>query len=164
MQLALTPEAVASAALGVVLHLGYFIHGEHHFQSPLIFRAVIAAPVVVFLIQLALHDLQVRTAFYCTAVGLGALFGSLLTSIGIYRAFFHVTRHFPGPKLAGISKFYHFFRIIQRGDQFLWMEKLHEQYGDFVRTGERSLVHIRWLLTNLLRKGQMRSPSSLQRA
>lgn len=60
----------------------------------------------------------------------------LLSSIGAYRLLFHRLRSFPGPLGAKLSRFYA-VSLASKGLQYhLELKKLHEQYGDFVRTGE----------------------------
>lgn len=60
----------------------------------------------------------------------------LLSSIGAYRLLFHRLRSFPGPLGAKLSRFYA-VSLASRGLQYhLELKKLHDQYGDFVRTGE----------------------------
>ncbi len=66
-------------------------------------------------------------------------FGSLFFSIVVYRVFFHRTRHFPGPKLAAVSKFYHTLHATD-SRQHLFLDRLHKQYGDFVRTGPNEIT------------------------
>lgn len=53
----------------------------------------------------------------------------------IYRLFFHPLRRFPGPVLARVSKLWHVFHCINSRN-YLLLDKLHLQYGEFVRTGE----------------------------
>ncbi|KKY13964.1 putative cytochrome p450 [Diplodia seriata] len=63
---------------------------------------------------------------------------TLVTSTIIYRLFFHRLRKFPGPLGAKISKFYSLY--LSRKIQYHFeVEKLHQQYGDVVRTGPREL-------------------------
>lgn len=60
----------------------------------------------------------------------------LVISIGVYRLLFHRLRRFPGPWGARLSRFYA-VRLASKGLQYhLELQKLHEQYGDFVRTGQ----------------------------
>lgn len=62
-------------------------------------------------------------------VGLGA-------STVIYRLFFHRLRHFPGRWGAKISRFYTVWTIKLTGFKYHHeLEKLHAEFGDFVRTG-----------------------------
>lgn len=61
---------------------------------------------------------------------------ALATSIGVYRLFFHRLRNFPGPWGAKLSRFYA-VNLASKGLQYhLQLEKLHKQYGDFIRTGK----------------------------
>lgn len=53
----------------------------------------------------------------------------------IYRAFFHRIRHFPGPFWAGVSRFYAFGLAAKNLQYNVELQKLHEEYGDFIRTG-----------------------------
>lgn len=64
---------------------------------------------------------------------------ALLTSIAIYRLFFHRCRHFPGPLPAKISRFYAAYLSAKDVQYFKELAKVHAQYGDFVRTGRISL-------------------------
>ncbi|KAH8594186.1 cytochrome P450 [Bisporella sp. PMI_857] len=132
-------EVATSAICGVLLHLGYFIHGEHHMQSPTIFRMVLLAPVAVFIVHLKLSKFDLGSAAIASAWDVTACSGSLLASMVIYRSFFHRTRNFPGPKLAGVSKLYHMFNVAPKSDQFRWLELMHQRYGDFVRTGPNEI-------------------------
>jgi hypothetical protein len=72
-------------------------------------------------------------------------FTGLFTSITVYRLFFHPTRHFPGPKLAAITKFWHIYHI-RDSRNFLFLQKLHHKYGTFVRTGEHLHVSTRFYI------------------
>lgn len=59
----------------------------------------------------------------------------LASSIATYRLLFHRLRSFPGPWGAKISRFYA-VNLASKGLQYhLELKKLHDQYGDFVRTG-----------------------------
>lgn len=68
------------------------------------------------------------TAFYCIAVA-------------IYRLFLHPIAQFPGPRLAGLTRWYEFFyEIVQKGQMTFHIQELHKKYG--------KLVLIRTLQTN----------------
>jgi hypothetical protein len=72
-----------------------------------------------------------KSALACLSflVGLGA-------SIVVYRLFFHPLRHFPGRWGAKISRFYTVW--ITKTSDFMYhheLERLHAEFGDFVRTG-----------------------------
>jgi hypothetical protein len=64
---------------------------------------------------------------------------ALLTSITVYRLAFHRCRKFPGPIGAKISKFYATRLSAKNVQYYKELAKMHEDYGDFVRTGEPRL-------------------------
>ncbi|KAE8160424.1 cytochrome P450 [Aspergillus tamarii] len=59
---------------------------------------------------------------------------SLISSISIYRLFFHRLHPFPGPFACKLTRFYSAFLAAKRIQYNVELKKLHEQYGDFVRT------------------------------
>lgn len=60
---------------------------------------------------------------------------SLVSSIVLYRLSpWHPLAQYPGPLLCKVSKFYLAFRSLG-GKQFIYYDKLHEQYGNVVRIG-----------------------------
>ncbi|KAJ9294970.1 hypothetical protein DTO271G3_6532 [Paecilomyces variotii] len=64
---------------------------------------------------------------------------ALAASIAVYRLFFHRLRGFPGPWGAKLSRFYA-VNLASKGMQYhLQLQKLHKEYGDFVRTGPREI-------------------------
>lgn len=66
----------------------------------------------------------------------GFTLASLATNILVYRAFFHRLRHFPGPFGAKLSKFWALWQVIESKARYYQVtQRLHEEYGDYVRTG-----------------------------
>ncbi|KAL2849261.1 cytochrome P450 [Aspergillus pseudoustus] len=54
--------------------------------------------------------------------------------IGIKRLLFSPIAHFPGPKLAAVTFWYEFYYdVVQRGQYFREIEKMHQRYGPVVR-------------------------------
>ena len=135
--MALITQMVLASAAGVISHLGYFIHGEHHMQAPKLLRLYSVLPLIVFLLELSTYAQGFQEAFSATVAVVLSYATSLFSSIVIYRLFFHRLRDFPGPFPAKITKIYHAWRV-RGSDQYLWLENLHQQYGDFVRTGKPS--------------------------
>ncbi|KAF2869050.1 cytochrome P450 [Massariosphaeria phaeospora] len=67
-------------------------------------------------------------------------FGSLLTSMLVYRGMFHPLGKFPGPFLSRLSKFYSVHLVLKNIQYYNEVEKLHKDYNsDIVRTGPREL-------------------------
>ncbi|KAI1288550.1 cytochrome P450 monooxygenase-like protein [Xylaria venustula] len=139
MALPLVYVAVGSAVAGLVSHLSYFIHGEHMLSAyKLVIAAIFGPPAAVASLS-TLAGFSLSHAVQVTAVGYGAYMIALFTSILVYRAFFHPLRHFDGPKLARLSQFYHFFRIKAKVDNYRHLDRLHAQYGEYVRVGPNLL-------------------------
>lgn len=63
----------------------------------------------------------------------------LTISILVYRAFFHSLGNFPGPWGAKLSRLSLVKRAINRTQYHLDLQKMHQKYGDFVRTGPREI-------------------------
>ncbi|KAJ5125658.1 hypothetical protein N7526_007835 [Penicillium atrosanguineum] len=117
---------VIGAALGIAMHLNVFIHGEWHVRAPQI--------VLYHLAYFAFHSFLVKAHWIIPGYIIG-----LFSSITIYRIFFHRLRHFPGPIWASITKIWHAWQARHRTN-YLVLERLHNQYGDFVRTGPSEIT------------------------
>ena len=124
-----------AASLGVSSHLLYFIRGEHHTHALPILELSLALPVVSVIALVQFEQYSLFLAAKTTACVALSYIGSLWTSMIIYRSFFHPLRHFPGPPLAKVSKFYHVLCCCTRDNHRLKAE-WHERYGDFVRIGK----------------------------
>lgn len=135
--------AAGGALLGIISHLTYFIHGEHHLLAPRYGQTALISP---FLLTLLCSRIPGTT--YLASIGnaltweLSFLCG-LWTSMLIYRGLFHRLCRFPGPPSLKWSKFFHVSQIFTKLDYYKRAEVWHETYGDFVRTGpgELSIVH-----------------------
>jgi cytochrome P450 family 628 len=124
-----------SALLGIVSHWGYFVWGEHVLDAPAIFLAALLVPQILtsvfwFASRSFPHAITLATALCLPYVG------ALFSSIAIYRAFFHTLNRFPGPFAARLSKLWHFYKISAALDNYKYLDKLHVQYGEVVRTGK----------------------------
>ena len=129
-----------TAAAGVTAHLGYFIHGERHKEAPAIILLSIITPTVLFWGQF-LYLQQAFGASALSTLAISSTFAVVLwKSVVIYRLFFHPLHQFPGRIGGRVSKFYHSYHSLPRFDGFRWLDRMHRQYGDFVRTGKLSLM------------------------
>ncbi|KAH8812452.1 putative benzoate 4-monooxygenase cytochrome P450 [Xylogone sp. PMI_703] len=79
-----------------------------------------------------------RTASVATAFSSG-----LLISIGVYRLLFHRLRSFPGPLGSKLTRFYTVWKVSKNIQYYKEVAKMHEKYGDFVRTGPREVCIVR---------------------
>ncbi|KAF4534436.1 Cytochrome p450 [Lasiodiplodia theobromae] len=128
---------LASAAAGVAFH-GVVQYIE---LDLILLHALVAAsfllPALIY-IDINVYDstLQFSTLkLACFAFG-------LTSSILVYRAFFHRLKRFPGPFAARLSKLYAV--SLSTGLRYnIELQKLHQKYGDVVRTGPRELSIIR---------------------
>ena len=63
-------------------------------------------------------------------------FAALSSSIVLYRISpLHPLYRYPGPLPAKITKWWHIWRV-HKGKQHLYIQSLHDKYGDIVRIGE----------------------------
>lgn len=130
---------LAGATLGIVAHLGVFIRGEWHVQAPQLAVGHALVFIFVALCRFCLQD----------SAGIGPLLDGLMlasfaypsglfTSIFVYRvSIFHrlTAAGFPGPFGSRVSKLWHVWACrYSKNHQVL--DWLHQEYGDFVRTGE----------------------------
>ncbi|KAL4803988.1 cytochrome P450 [Aspergillus unguis] len=130
----------ASAAAGALIHWTYFVHGEHHLEAPWLFRIAIAAPVLIALGLWQYTPLDAGQAAVLTAQLVGSFYAALYTSIVLYRVLFHRLKRFPGPSAARVSKLWHVWRLGPRSDNFMQLDSLRAQYGDYVRTGPSEIT------------------------
>lgn len=135
----LPAQYALSAILGVLSHLCIFIWGEHHLRSPFLFRLYLALSALVFVIQMLINPFDAAFVFKTSSFLIVSYATALFASIIIYRAFFHRLRHFPGPPLAAVSKFYHVSKVLD-AKQYLFLDGLRQVYGDYVRTGPNELT------------------------
>lgn len=127
--------AVVGGVLGVASHLGYFIHGEHHMHGSRILLSFFTITAFLFMAVLRLAENHYfLAASRITATASASFLGTLTISILTYRVFFHPLRNFPGPFGAKFSKFSHFFLNIKDVRNFQLVDKLHKQYGEFMRS------------------------------
>ncbi|KAK4200392.1 putative cytochrome P450 E-class, group I [Triangularia verruculosa] len=126
-----------AALLGVTSHLAVFIRGEWHMQAPILFWVYNFLIIFIFIIFQQHRPNPFRaTIFIATSYNIG-----LFTSISVYRLYFHRLRHFPGPKPAAVTKFWHVWQC-RHGKNHLVIERLRAKYGTVIRTGPEELTII----------------------
>ncbi|KAF3480939.1 uncharacterized protein GIQ15_06286 [Arthroderma uncinatum] len=137
--MSLSSQCVAAGAAGLIAHHAIFKEGEWHMKAPVLTKyyfSIIVAVILGEVIYDAYRDIPIA---WRGAILLVTFTVSLFSSIIFYRIFLHRDRHFPGPFLAGVTKLWHTFHSIS-AQNHLVLEKLHRQYGDFVRTGPAEIT------------------------
>lgn len=127
---------IVAAAGGVLTHVLVFIHGEWHMHATRVLGLVVATFSTLLMLDVWYYAESLFVAFASVGLLCGVFLASLCASIVIYRLFFHQLRQFPGPILAKASKLWHVMHC-QDSKNHLLMDRLHQEYGDFVRTGMR---------------------------
>ncbi|KAF2470653.1 cytochrome P450 [Lindgomyces ingoldianus] len=131
-----------AALLGVLFHLSIrkieFEFIMYHFMAVSIisFFAMIYAFVEVG--EYNIFGALTKALLFASSFNTG-----LLTSIGIYRLIFHRCRKFPGPLGAKLTRFYAARLSAKDVQYYKEVAKMHEKYGDFVRTGPREISVLR---------------------
>ncbi|KAL2152874.1 hypothetical protein VTH82DRAFT_4029 [Thermothelomyces myriococcoides] len=138
MSSVLTRDGLAVAS-GVFAHVAVFRRGEWDVAAPSVF----AVYFLVFASALGFAYtgfLGPQFPSYSVIAQLEALHvAGIYTSMLLYRAFFHRLRKYPGPFLARLTNFYITARSMKKLHLFEEVQKLHEQYGDYVRLGPSEL-------------------------
>lgn len=107
-------------------------------QAPALLLSHIALFIGLSIYETIKIDTNGSAPFHAPVIIGGYLLG-LYSSMVVYRIFFHRLRHFPGPKLASVSKLWHVFHALDSRNHQLF-ERLHEQYGDYVRIGPNEIA------------------------
>ncbi|KAI1206863.1 putative benzoate 4-monooxygenase cytochrome P450 [Annulohypoxylon truncatum] len=134
--------AVSSALAGVVFHLTLpqWMDIENFLYT--LIAVFTLAPfglgTALFLNGYSLFDSFARVSI----LTLG-FYGGLFSSMTIYRVFFHRLRKFPGPLDLKISRLFSALRAAKKVQYQNVVAKLHDEYGDFVRTGPREICVVR---------------------
>lgn len=70
-----------------------------------------------------------RTLFLAMTVSSTILY---LLCLAVYRLYFHPIAHFPGPKLAGLTRWYEFYyELVLKGQMTFHIQELHRKYGRY---------------------------------
>ncbi len=130
---------LSAATLGVLSHVSLFrsLPVEEHLYPLLGFYA--AAVIAVAVAYLSLTQFTALQALFRVGCIAWAFNTGLASSIAIYRLFFHRLRAFPGPWLSKLSRFYDAYLAGRNVQYNVEIARLHEEYGDFIRTGTLAL-------------------------
>ena len=133
----MSTSSYIARALGVSSHICYFVHGEHHMKSVLYLQLALGFPIIGTIGLWAFTPIGViaaaRTVFRLEAIYLCSVWASIL----LYRvSTIHRLRDFPGPISWRLTKFIQSWEN-RRLRGFEVLDRLHQRYGDVVRTGIR---------------------------
>ena len=107
-------------------------------QAPVLFRIALALSLFTLGAQVR-YETGFNSASLTATLSIILSYNlALFSSILLYRRFFHRLRNFPGPAWAGLTKFWHVFHCLD-SQNYLLLEDLRQNYGQFVRTGANRL-------------------------
>src|SRR5947208_11286260 len=122
--------------LGVFSHLTVFIHGElnnYAGQIASTFTGSFGLLVAIEQFRAGLiHGIAIATAYF------GAYQLGLISSIVVYRVYFHRLRDFPGPRIMSMTQLWAVYKAAVMGRTHAMLVNLHREYGDFVRVGRQT--------------------------
>lgn len=139
MDLPTSNVCLALGVLGVLGHLMVFIKIDPIETTPNLALAALITPAILSLVLNTLLDYSPLQATLTAALWFSSYVGGVFLSMLIYRLFFHRLRHYPGPFLAKITQLHHIAMVFERADHFRYLDKLHQQYGEYVRIGPNKL-------------------------
>ncbi|KAF7322341.1 hypothetical protein HMN09_00011800 [Mycena chlorophos] len=126
---------VASCVLGFVSHL-FFRRYEPHSANIAVPILVTIPPALLILLHYAVSLGSILTVYV-------AFLSALSASIVVYRLSpFHPLAAYPGPVLGKATQLWILGIATAAGHQYLYLKKLHDQYGPFVRIGPNELSMI----------------------
>jgi len=141
---------------GVALHILFFRHGEWDLWATKLVGAFLTLQASLLAYLTIFERLKVATSTSAiktvTLLGTSLVVG-IVTSMLVYRKFFHRLHNFPGPTLAPLSNFYATYLSAKKLHLYEETEKLHHEYGDFVRLGlqPRLILDVYLVLTSTAR-------------
>lgn len=130
-------QGAAAAGLGILLHRSIFHTnfpaGDYMYTLlGLRVSTLLAAVYACWAIaQFSLWHAIMPVGYLPSSFNVG-----LLLSISVYRLFFHRLRRFPGPLGSKLTQFYNAYLAARDLQYNVEIGKLHDQNGDFVRTGK----------------------------
>ena len=119
---------------GLISHWSVFAFGEWHLQATRLLKGVVLSYVASVILATELGGLVLQESILRISLVFGLYLSSLWGSVVTYRLLFHPLRAFPGPVGATISKLWHVAHCWKSSNHLL-LERLQDQYGDFIRTG-----------------------------
>lgn len=128
----------SAAALGVGLHISLLLPYEVEQFMYRLLGGLLVSWAGYFFLQLVL-GFSVLESVVRVLLASSSFCVGIFVSIGVYRFFFHRLRRFTGPRAARLTKFYSVSRAARTVQYYKDVALMHEEYGDFVRTGKWDL-------------------------
>jgi hypothetical protein len=157
---------IISFVAGGALHVLFFRHGEWDLWAAPLVGVLVVVQASLFAYLTVFHQPQTvtaMTAFKSVSVLGTCLVSGIIASMLVYRMFFHRLNKFPGPTLARLSNFYPTYLSAKNLHLYEETEKLHHEYGDFVRLGTKIPYPAHALGTNTYAQVHRSYPSFIQR-
>ncbi|KFA53843.1 hypothetical protein S40293_01616 [Stachybotrys chartarum IBT 40293] len=132
-------HGVLAVGAGICLHLGYFIHGEHHMYGVKYLQAFLATFLGATILQRFLYGVALASALAYSSQIIGCTLLGLYGSLIIYRLAWHPLRKFPGPIGARFSSLWFSGHVAGAVAHHRCLE-LYRKYGPFVRVGPSDLM------------------------
>lgn len=126
------PYATA-VGLGMATHLAFQTFDPDFYLQPLLLIYFGGWSVLVWVFKDVTTSILSAMLQACMFYSVFTL--SFTASLAVYRLFLHRIRSFPGPWQARLSRLYVVARTWQSLQLHVELERLHQIYGDFVRTG-----------------------------
>ncbi|KAJ5946808.1 hypothetical protein N7454_003647 [Penicillium verhagenii] len=145
---------LSAVIFGVLSHIFIFrtLPVEEYLKNLLLLYA--ATAVVIEATYISIADVSFIQALVRVAIITSSFNTGLAASIGVYRYFFHRLHRFPGPKLSKLSRFHDAYLAARNVQYNVEVERMHEKYGDFIRTGPREICIVRKSAVSLLYSAQ----------
>jgi hypothetical protein len=126
------PETfLASFIIGVICHIST-LNLELDFEVWLLLKCYFGTLLGNLLVLVTINDYELLSALARTIFCAASFNTGVLSSMVIYRLFFHRCRWFPGPFWAKITRFYLIYLSAKREKYFLDLQEFHTKYGDVV--------------------------------
>ncbi|PVH98329.1 putative cytochrome P450 [Periconia macrospinosa] len=137
------PSLPCAFALGPLIHAAFLKNFELDIYIPHMFGVGMFSLIGLTYFYITHAGLTVLASIARVASEASCFSLGIFTSMIIYRLFFHRLRRFPGPLPARVTRFYALHLSGKNVQYQVELEKLRDQYGDFVRTGPREIMILR---------------------
>lgn len=129
--------SVIAGLTGVSIHVLLYRHGEWDMKAPAVVIDYAILSAILFSVEylgiLEKNDIPTSPNWSLRLIAYHVL--GVYSSMLVYRGALHRLNKFPGPFLARLSNFYVTFLSAKNFRLYEETQKLHQQYGDYLRIG-----------------------------